>query len=75
MSHEVRVKIDNAVIAHKDFEVNIKSGEGKIGKILISRGNIEWLPKGNSINKRKLTWAKFAEIMQTYGDLSKKSKS
>lgn len=43
MSHEVRVKIDTAVVAHKDFEVVAKSSNGKIGTLLLSKGNVEWL--------------------------------
>jgi hypothetical protein len=71
MAHEVRVKIDTAVVAHKDFEVVVKSDEGKIGTLLISKGNIEWLPKGNSVNKQRLTWAKFAEVMKEHGKPTK----
>lgn len=71
MSHEVRVKIDTAVVAHKDFEVVVKSSKGKIGTLLISKGNVEWLPRGNSVNKRRLSWAKFADFMEKHGKPSK----
>lgn len=71
MKHEVRVKIDTAVVAHKDYEVYVSSSAGKIGTLLISRGNIEWLPKGNSVNKRRLSWDKFAAFMDEYGKQSK----
>jgi len=71
MAHEVRVKIDTAVVAHKDLEVVVKSDDGKIGTLLISKGNIEWLPKGNSVNKQRLSWAKFAEFMEEYGKPAK----
>lgn len=67
MAHEVRVKIDTAVVAHKDFEVVVKNDSGKIGTLLISKGNIEWLPKGNSVNKKRLSWAKFSEFMAVHG--------
>lgn len=67
MAHEVRVKIDTAVVAHKDFEVVVRTDNGKLGTLLISKGNIEWLPKGNSVNKRRLSWAKFAEFMEEQG--------
>jgi len=67
MSHEVRIKIDTAVVSHKDFEVFVKSDEGKIGTLLISKGNVEWLPTGNSVNKWRLSWAKFAEFMEQHG--------
>ncbi|MGI8655236.1 MAG: hypothetical protein ACR2LC_08470 [Pyrinomonadaceae bacterium] len=71
MAHEVRVKIDTAVVGNKDLEIIVKTDEGKLGKLLISRGNVEWLPKGNSVNKRRLSWAKFAEFMEEYGKPAK----
>ena len=41
MAHEVRVKIDTAVVAHKDFEVVVRNDDGKLGTLLISKGNVE----------------------------------
>lgn len=56
MAHEVRVKIDTAVVGNKDFEIVVKTTDGgKLGTLLISKGNVEWLPKGNSVNKRRLS--------------------
>jgi len=71
MAHEVRLKIDTALVANKDFEVVVRSSEGKLGTLLISRGNLEWLPKGNSVNKKRLTWQKFGEFMQEHGSAVK----
>ena len=67
MAHEVRVKIDTAVAAYKDYEVMVKRDSKKVGTLLISKGNIEWLPKGNSVNKKRLSWDKFANFMDKYG--------
>lgn len=67
MAHEVRVRIDTALVAHKDLEIIIHSSSGKIGTVLISKGNIEWLPKGNSVNKRRLSWTAFASLMEDSG--------
>lgn len=71
MAHEVRVRIDTAVVGNKDFEVVVKNNDGKLGTLLISKGNVEWLPKGNYVNKRRLSWAKFAEFMEEYGKPAK----
>jgi hypothetical protein len=71
MAHEVRVKINTAVVANKDLEVEVKTDGGKLGTLLISKGNVEWLPTGNYINKRRLSWAKFADFMEDYGKLVK----
>ena len=68
MANEVKVKINTFVpVNYKDFEVVVKNDDGKLGTLLISKGNIEWVPKGNSINKKRLSWAKFAQFMEDYG--------
>jgi hypothetical protein len=67
MAHEVRVKINTAVVAHKDLEVIVSTDEGKLGTLLISKGNLEWLPTGNSVNKRRLSWKQFSKFMEDYG--------
>jgi hypothetical protein len=73
MAHEVRAKIDTKVVAHKDLEVVVKtSRDGKLGTLLISKGNVEWLPKGNSVNRRRLSWRRFADLMQSEGRRVKK---
>jgi hypothetical protein len=71
VSHEVRVKLDTAVVGHKDVEAFVKTGNGKLGTLLISRGNVEWLPKGNSVNKRRLSWVKLGDFMEQYGKPAK----
>ena len=71
MAHEVIAKLHTKVVAHKDLEIEVKTIDGgkssKLGTLLISKGNIEWLPKGNSVNKKRLSWAQFAELVEKYG--------
>jgi hypothetical protein len=38
-----------------------------MGTLLISKGNIEWLPKGNSVNKKRLSWGRFALLIEEQG--------
>ena len=69
MAHEVGVKLHTKSIANKDLEIEIKTIEkggkpSKLGTLLISKGKIEWLPKGNSVNKNSLTWVQFAQLME-----------
>jgi len=60
------------VVAHKDLHIVVSTtAGGKLGTLLISKGNLEWLPKGNSVNKRRLTWTKFSEFMTEHGELVK----
>jgi hypothetical protein len=67
MAHEVRVRIDTALVANKDVEVIVRDNNGKLGTLLISKGNIEWRPKGNYVNKQRLSWSQFADFMWDYG--------
>ena len=71
MAHDVRVRIDTAVVGNKDLEVIVRTTEGKLGTLLISKGNVEWLPKGNSVNKRRFSWRQFAEFMEGHGKPTK----
>ena len=74
MSHQVDATFHKRSIEKKDLEVRIKSDAGKIGTLLISKGNIEWLPKGNSKNKRAMKWEEFAERMEEEGKVRKVKK-
>jgi len=56
MAHEVRARINTTVVAHKDLEIAVKSNGSKLGTLLISKGNIEWWPKGRYVNKKRLSW-------------------
>lgn len=68
MANTVKVNIIASVpVKHTDFEVIVKNNDSKLGTLLISKGNIEWLPKGNSVNKKRLPWVKFAHFMEEYG--------
>jgi hypothetical protein len=74
MAHEVRLKFDSSMVLHKDIQVVVRtSAEGKVGTLLISKGNVEWVPKGNSINRRRLSWWQFAKMMEAKGKRIKKS--
>jgi hypothetical protein len=73
MAHEVRARINTSVVAHKDLEIVVKTSKvGKLGTLLISKGNVEWLPKGNRVNRRRLTWQQLADVMMDRGKPVKK---
>ncbi len=63
--HDVRARVDTKVIGHKDLAITVKRNGEKLGTLLISKGNIEWLPKGKYVNKKRLTWERFADLMET----------
>lgn len=67
MAHEVTLDIATKFVLHKDVKIDIKNENGKLGTLLISKGNVEWVPAGNSVNKRRLTWSKFAALIESQG--------
>lgn len=71
MAHEVAFEIHQKVVLREDVEFEVKKDGAKLGTILISKGNIEWLPAYNSVNKYRLDWTKFAELMVSQGRKAK----
>lgn len=67
MAHEVSINLHTKLVQNKDVEIEIKKDGSKLGDLLISRGNIEWVPSGNSVNKHRMSWAKFSEFMEEHG--------
>ncbi|MFA5372418.1 MAG: hypothetical protein WC053_08200 [Sideroxydans sp.] len=66
-THNVTFDIPQKMVLAKDVEFNIKSGGSKLGTLLVSKGNVEWIPSSNSVNKYRLSWEKFAALMETQG--------
>jgi hypothetical protein len=67
MAHEVKLRLHTKVVGSKDVEIAVKDSSGKLGTLLISKGNIEWRPAWKSVKKHRLTWDKFAALMQGEG--------
>jgi hypothetical protein len=67
MAHKVKLRLHTNVVASKDVEIEVHESSGKLGTLLISKGNIEWLPAWKSIKKHRLRWVKFAELMEREG--------
>lgn len=66
-NHEVKLHLHTKVVHSKDVEFEVKSNDSKLGTLLISKGNIEWIPVGNSVNKQRLSWEKFSDLMEEEG--------
>lgn len=69
--HDVTFSISNKLVQRKDVEFEIKKDGLKLGTLLISKGNIEWVPSGNHVNKSRMSWGKFAELMASQGKPAK----
>ena len=75
MDHEVTINLKSKFILNKDIEIEVKADAKKLGTLLVSKGNIEWLPVGNSVNKKRLSWTKFAALLESEGKAVKASAS
>ena len=65
MANEVTVKFQASIpVKNKDIEVAVSRDNQKLDTLLISQGNIEWVPTGHSVNTRRLSWVSFAEFME-----------
>ena len=51
-------------VLHKDVKIEVMTDAGKLGTLLVSKGNAECLSAGNFVNKNRISWAKFAELME-----------
>lgn len=70
MPNKVDVEVAGVLpVKNTDFKVVIAKDGKKLGTLLVSRGNAEWLPAGNSVNKYRLSWPKFAQLMEENGKL------
>ena len=66
--HDVSFSIPQKVLLSQDVEFSVKSDRKKIGTLLISKGNIEWIPAKNSKRKLRLPWERFAAVMEEMGN-------
>ena len=66
-SHDVSFLVPQKFVLAKDVEFHVRSDGGRLGKLLISKGNIEWVPAYKSVKKRRLSWEQFDQLMRTQG--------
>lgn len=68
-AHRIEMSVDGAALLNKDvvFHAHKTENEGSevIGKLLVSKGGVKWLPKNHHKNGVELSWAKFAELMES----------
>jgi len=64
-NHHIVINNPNTSVLSKDVEFEVRSNSKKLGTMLLSKGNIEWVPTGNSVNRHRISWEKFAALMET----------
>lgn len=69
--HDVSFEIPAKFALAKDVVFDIKSDGAKLGTLLISKGNVEWKPAKAVSTKYRMSWEKFAALMESSGRLVK----
>lgn len=54
-------------VVRSDVKFRIQVDGQKLGELHISKGNLEWWPKGNKKKKIRMSWSKFAKIFVEEG--------
>lgn len=54
-------------VASADLVVEVTSAGKKLGELWMSRGTIDWKPRGKHAAKTSLTWEQFAKLMEKAG--------
>ncbi len=62
--HEIVISNPNTSVLRTDVQFVVKSDSRKLGTLLLSKGDVEWIPAGNSVNRHSLSWEKFAALME-----------
>jgi hypothetical protein len=70
-THDVLFEIPQKCVLAKDIEFEVRSDGSKLGTLLISKGNIEWVPANNSVRKFSLAWERFSDVMVAEGTVTR----
>ncbi|MDQ2842431.1 MAG: hypothetical protein M3Y72_15570 [Acidobacteriota bacterium] len=48
------------------LEIEVKTGQELLGRLLVGRGSVQWWPKGNSVKNSKMRWKEFASLLNKH---------
>jgi hypothetical protein len=65
--HDITVIQPARTTLHSDYTVEIKSDNAILGKLSISKGGVDWLPK-NAKKPWSYSWEQFAALLTGYGN-------
>lgn len=71
-AHDIDVTIPAQTVKNKDMdmEVVVRADGHVFGRVRISKGSIDWVP-ANSDHPRRMSWERFAEVMDERGRIIK----
>jgi hypothetical protein len=67
MAHEIFFDINTKFVLKKDVTFEIKKDGKKLGELLISQGNLEWMPAKGKVRKHRIEWDALDSFMKENG--------
>jgi hypothetical protein len=65
--HQITLKIPHGItVANTDIEVFVREDGEILGRVRISRGSIDWMPRMGR-RAKTMRWRRFAETMEERG--------
>jgi hypothetical protein len=64
MSEVKFIHFPQVEVLKNDLVLEITGNEGYVGRLYISKGSIEFLPKSKQYDTLSFTWDKFAKLME-----------
>jgi len=72
-THEVIISNPNKAVLRTDVEFVVRSDGKKLETLLLSKGNVECRPSGNSVSRHRISWERFATLMEEHPKRKRKS--
>jgi hypothetical protein len=66
-THELDLNLPRSTIVNSDAEVVVHSDGLLLGRLLISRGGVDWRPGNSKKFHYSMRWEKFADVMASEG--------
>jgi hypothetical protein len=66
-THDISLKIPHGItVVNTDIEVIVREDGEVLGRVRISRGSIDWIPR-LSRRAKTMRWRRFGDVMEDYG--------
>ena len=66
MSHQVDFILPERRLGKADVVFDVRENGARVGRLLISKGAIEWIPRSKKL-RRKWSWARFDSLIRELG--------
>jgi len=65
-AHQLAVILPANAVFSSDVDVVVNSGGQLLGTLAVSKGSIDWIPRGSQ-SRWRLGWERFDDVMQQQG--------